>query len=88
MSITEELWDFPMEYMLKTIGHSHAPLADIDSEIVRRYVPNFDARTVTLKPSGKGNYTSVTATLVFENKSQVEGVYRDLNAHEAIVWSL
>ena len=88
MGITEELWDFPVEYTLKTIGQSSAPLTEIVAHIVSRHVANFDASTISFKCSAKGNYTSITATVVFENKTQVEGVYRDLNDHEAIVWSL
>ena len=88
MGITEELWDFPVEFTLKTIGHAREPLADIVTEIVSRHVKGFDASTIELKASSKGKYTSVTACMRFEEKSQVEGVYRDLNDHEAIVWSL
>jgi len=88
MSINEQLWDFPMDFTLKTIGLSDAPLSQIVSDIVTRYVSDFDASTIALKHSSKGKYTSITALLRFENKEQVEGVYRDLNAHEAIVWSL
>lgn len=88
MGITEELWEFPVEFMLKTIGHADAPLAEIVTEIVSRHVKSFDASTIELKASAKGKYTSVTARMRFEEKSQVEGVYRDLNDHESIVWSL
>lgn len=88
MGITEELWEFPVEFTLKTIGHAHAPLAEIVTEIVSRHVNDFDASTIELKASSKGKYTSVTARMCFEDKAQVEGVYRDLNDHEAIVWSL
>jgi putative lipoic acid-binding regulatory protein len=88
MGITEQLWDFPVEFTLKTIGHADAPLTEIVTEIVSRYVKDFDASTISLKASAKGSYVSVTACMRFEDKAQVEGVYRDLNDHDAIVWSL
>jgi putative lipoic acid-binding regulatory protein len=73
---------------LKTIGHADEPLTEIVTEIVSRHVASFDASTIELKASAKGKYTSVTARMRFEDKTQVEGVYRDLNDHKAIVWSL
>ncbi len=88
MTLDERLWLFPMDFALKTIGKTQAPISQIVTNIVTKYIPDFDARSITLRPSGRGKYIAVTAHLYLTHKEQIEGIYADLNAHREILWAL
>ncbi len=86
--INEALWEFPCEHNLKVMGLAEAPMQDIVAEIVLKHVENFDRSRMTIKESKTGKYHSVTAIVMLQNKEQVEGIYRDLAAHEDVAWTL
>ncbi|MBL4794691.1 MAG: DUF493 domain-containing protein [Pseudomonadales bacterium] len=88
MSINETLWEFPCTIQLKAMGLSHHPLGDIVIEIVEKHIPNFDRSTLSIKDSKKGKYISVTVTVPLTNKSQVEGIYADLDKRDEVAWKL
>ncbi|MBV1881615.1 MAG: DUF493 domain-containing protein [Pseudomonadales bacterium] len=88
MSINEDLWDFPCEIKLKVMGLSQHPLSDILTEIVEKHVTGFDRSTLSTRDSKQGKYISITATVPLTHKSQVEGIYADLDKREEIAWKL
>jgi putative lipoic acid-binding regulatory protein len=81
MSINEDLWDFPHAMQLKVMGAADAPLTELVIDILRRHLGAFDADAqLRRNPSSSGNYISLTASIVMENKEQVTAIYADLNA--------
>lgn len=76
----EHLWEFPMDYPLKIMGEAQHPMRDIVADILSRHVDNFDAATLSEKPSSAGKYVSVSAMLRIERKEQINNLYAELAA--------
>jgi putative lipoic acid-binding regulatory protein len=56
--------------------------------IVRKHVPDLPDSAVTSRPSGKGNYVAITVIVSATSKEQLDNIYRELNAHEAVMMTL
>ena len=81
MSINEALWDFPHAMQLKVMGAAGAPLAELVIDVLSRHLGAFDAeKQLRENQSRGGNYVSLTASIVMENKEQVIAIYAELNA--------
>jgi putative lipoic acid-binding regulatory protein len=66
---------------LKVMGAANAPLAELVIDILTRHLGKFDAETqLRESQSSSGNYVSLTAHIVMENKEQVTAIYAELNA--------
>lgn len=81
MSINDELWEFPHAMTLKVMGAADSPLEQAVVAILSEHLKDFDANEdLSLTPSSKGNYVSVNARIVMENRDQVIAIYTALNA--------
>ena len=56
--------------------------------IVRKYAPDISEAAVSNRPSGKGNYVSITVKVNATSKEQLDNIYLELNAHESVVMIL
>lgn len=80
MSINEDLWEFPHRMKLKVMGPADSPLEAAVVEILREHLEDFDPeKHLSVTPSAKGNYISVTCRVVMQDREQVEVIYRKLN---------
>ncbi len=70
----EELLDFPCHYTFKAIGVNGESFSTAITAAARRYalVPQ-DA--IHIRPSGKGNYQSVSLVVWLENYQQLTDIY-------------
>lgn len=81
MAIREDLWEFPHDMQLKVMGAADAPLEDAVAEILENYLEDFDRHAhLSRRPSSKGNFVSITASVRLHHREQVENIYRDLDA--------
>jgi putative lipoic acid-binding regulatory protein len=55
-------------------------------EIVSRHAKRPEAEDVSARLSRGGKWVSVTLTIRAESRAQLDAIYRDLTAHESIVW--
>ena len=46
--------------------------------VMHRHDPEFDADTLTIRDSNKGNYQSLTVTITATGKPQLEAIFIDL----------
>lgn len=84
----ESAIEFPCEFPVKVMGHSHPDFVLRVVEIVRTHVSDLDESRVTATPSRRGNYVSVTVTLTATSQHQLDQVYLALNADEQVVMTL
>ncbi|HDR46790.1 MAG TPA: DUF493 domain-containing protein [Geoalkalibacter subterraneus] len=71
---SEELFDFPCDHVFKAVG----PNTDLFVFEVNRAVNSVlpvSQDAVKVRPSGKGNYVSVSVVVRVHNFDQVTGVY-------------
>ncbi len=88
----ETLLAFPTAFPIKAMGRmkndGEQGFAQAVLEIVLKYAPDFDAKTLEMRPSKNGNFISVTATINAKSKAQLDDIYRALTAHPLVLMAL
>lgn len=82
----DQLLDFPCDFTFKVMGLTGPTLQDEILEVVQKHAPG-DYRPKQ-RPSSKGNYTSVSISVVVTSKEHVELLYRELSAIEDVRYVL
>lgn len=80
----QTLLEFPCDFPIKAMGARVDGFAQAVLEVVLRHAPDFDAATMEMRPSSKGNYLSVTCTFRAVSQLQVDTIYRELTAHPMV----
>ena len=84
----KELFEFPCDYPLKVMGHTHGPFEQAVFEILRRHIPDLDPERVESRTSRHGKYTSLTIRFRATSRLQLDSLYRDLSACDAVSLAL
>ncbi|MCG3731861.1 DUF493 family protein YbeD [Vibrio cincinnatiensis] len=72
----KDLLEFPCSFTYKVMGHAKPELPELVLEVIQRHAPgDYSPR---IKPSGKGNYHSVSITITATSIEQVETLYQEL----------
>jgi putative lipoic acid-binding regulatory protein len=72
--------EFPCEYPIKVLGRASDSFESVILEVFERHAPGFDQRTVALKASSRGTFSSLTITITATGRDQLEALHRDLMA--------
>ena len=80
----QTLLEFPCDFPIKVMGARVDGFAQAVLEVVLRHAPDFDAGSIEMRPSSKGNYLSVTCTFRAVSQHQVDNLYRELTAHPMV----
>ncbi len=84
----DTLLEFPTEFPIKVMGRREGDFAQGVMEIVLRHSPDFDPKTMEMRPSSKGKYLGLTVTIQAKSREQLDALYRDLCGHPAVVMVL
>ncbi len=84
----ETLLEFPTEFPIKVMGRREGDFAQGVMAIVLRHSPDFDPKTMEMRPSSKGKYLGLTVTIQAKSREQLDALYRDLCGHPAVVMVL
>ena len=84
----ESLLAFPTEFPIKIMGRREGNFAQGVMEIVQRHSPDFDPKTMEMRPSRKGKYLGITVTIQAKSRDQLDALYRELCDHPAVVMVL
>lgn len=71
-----ELLEFPCKFTYKVMGYSKPELTEKVLEVIQRHAPGDYSPSV--KPSGKGTYSSVSVSITATSIEQVEILYKEL----------
>ena len=85
--MTEErttLLEFPCEFPIKIMGARVDDFAQVVLEVVLTHAPDFDAATMQMRPSSKGNYLSITCTVNATSQAQLDALYVELSSHPLV----
>lgn len=88
MADEESLLEFPCEFPIKIMGKMHDDFANTMVGIVLKHAPDFDPRTLAMRPSREGNYLSLTATIHATSRAQLDDLYRELSSHPMVMVTL
>jgi hypothetical protein len=84
----ESLLAFPTEFPIKVMGRRESDFAQDVMDIVLKHSPDFDPKTMEMRPSSKGKYLGLTITIQAKSREQLDALYRDLCQHPAVVMVL
>lgn len=84
MPDSPELLQFPCAFPIKIMGHSHDDLPEVVAAIAARFDPGFDAASMRLRPSSRGNYLAVSITVTATSRQQLDDLYRALSGHPMV----
>jgi len=85
---SDELFNFPCQFPIKIMGRCDCELETIVIETVNRHVSNLSENAVKTRPSGKGNFMSVTVTITAHSREQIDNIYLELTAREEVLMAL
>jgi putative lipoic acid-binding regulatory protein len=80
----QTLIEFPCDFPLKIMGARAEGFAQTIALVVCQHAPEFDAATMAMRPSAKGNYLSLTCTVRATSQAQLDALYRELSAHPMV----
>ncbi|MGP1958972.1 MAG: DUF493 family protein YbeD [Arsenophonus sp. NC-CH8-MAG3] len=78
----DELLEFPCLFTYKVMGLAKPELTDQIVELVQQHIPGDYLPSV--KPSSKGNFSSVSITIIATNIEQIEKLYEELAKLELV----
>ena len=85
--MTEErttLLEFPCEFPIKIMGARVDDFAQVVLEVVLTHAPDFDAATMQMRPSAKGNSLALTCTVNATSQAQLDALYREMSSHPMV----
>ena len=83
-----KLLKFPCDFPIKVMGRDSK---DFEAEVLaifRKHLGDLDASQVNTRPSSSGNFLSVTVTFRADSQEQLDALYRDLTAHDQVLFCL
>lgn len=77
--------EFPCEnYPIRVMGVAGDDFQRFVLEVFERHARGFDRSKVQVRPSRKGNYESVTVTIVATGTAQLEALFEALKANSSV----
>ena len=84
----DELFNFPCDFPIKIMGRCDCELESLVIEIINRHVGDLGEGAVKIRPSGKGNFVSVTVIVKAHSREQLDNIYLELTAREEVLMAL
>lgn len=75
---------YPCDFPIKIMGEKRDGFADAIADVIRLHDPLFDAATLGMRLSSKGNYLSLTATVNATSREQLDNLYKALSSHPMV----
>ncbi len=80
--------EFPCQFPIKIMGRDHALFHEVARAIVTRHAGDIHDDAIRQAASRKGNFISITITIEATSQQQLDGIYRELSAHEEVLVAL
>ena len=80
----ESLIEYPSAFPIKVMGPKVDGFVHAVTTLARQFDPAFDAATVELRDSSKGNYLGITITVTATSRQQLDDLYRALTSHPMV----
>ena len=81
----ESIIEFPTPFPIKALGKDEPEFRKTVLDIVDTHASFHPEHDVKENLSGKGNFVSVTVTILAENQEQLDTVYQSLHDHELVL---
>ena len=80
----DSLIEYPSRFPIKVMGAKVDGFVHAITGIARQFDPDFDAASVELRDSAKGNYLGITITITATSREQLDELYRTLSTHPMV----
>jgi uncharacterized protein len=80
----ESLIEYPSDFPIKIMGTMQDGFAEAIVAVVVEHDPEFHAGKMEMRPSSKGTYLSLTATVRATSREQLDNLYRALTSHPMV----
>ncbi len=84
----ETLMEFPSDFPIKIMGEDTPEFRDIARSIVERHTGPLDDSAIKTALSRNERFVSLTITISAQSREQLDSIYMDLTAHEAVKMAL
>lgn len=84
----ETLLEFPCDFPIKIMGADETAMIASLTGALQTHAPDSAGAELVKRPSAKGNYLSITVTIVATSKPQLDSIYEMLTASEAVLVAL
>ncbi|MES2934772.1 MAG: DUF493 family protein [Pseudomonadota bacterium] len=80
----DSLIEYPSDFPIKIMGPMHDDFANTIVALITQHDPQFHAGKLEMRPSSKGNYLGLTATVRATSREQLDTLYRALSSHPMV----
>lgn len=84
----DTLIEFPCEFPIKMMGRDTPEFRATARELVEKHTGPLDDSAVQSSLSRKGNFVSVTVTVMAESQKQLDDIYREVTSHDDVLMAL
>lgn len=79
---------FPCRFPVKAMGRADGSFERTVWSIIVRHAPDTAEDEISVVESSRGSYLSVTVTVTATSRAQLDAIYADLQAHDAVLAAL
>jgi putative lipoic acid-binding regulatory protein len=79
---------FPTEFPIKVMGRQGHDLRTLTRRIVEKHAGPLNEDQIRDRPSAANNFLSVTYVIMATSQEQLDAIYRELTACEAVLMAL
>ncbi len=84
----DSIMEFPCEFPVKVMGYATQEFELEVIQIFRKHVPDLSENAVKRRESSANKYAALTVTITATSRDQLDNIYQDLTASEAVIMAL
>ena len=84
----ESVIEFPCDFPIKMMGRDTPEFRATARLLVENHVGTVTEEAIQVNLSAKGNFVSVTITVIATSQQQLDDIYRDVSAHDDVLMAL
>ena len=84
----ESVIKFPTPFPIKMMGKDTPEFRATVRTLVERHTGPIDDSAISDAISRKGNFVSITITVIATSQKQLDDIYRDVSAHDDVLMAL
>jgi uncharacterized protein len=81
-------FEFPCQFPIKMMGLDTPEFRSTARALVEKHAGPVDDAAVRVTPSRTGRFVSVTVTFSAQSREQLDRLYREVTAHDAVLVAL
>lgn len=84
----DTLFDFPCDFPIKVMGRDTTEFHETARRLVEKHAGPVPDDAIQTASSRNGRFVSITVTVRAKSREQLDAIYREVSAHEDVLWAL